>query len=323
MLIVGPGDTTLDLRFDLGQFDPRITLTRASVATHFDSRGNLVVVQANEPRIDYDLKSGFCRGLLIEEARTNLVFPSAVLATQARAVTAVPHTLSFYGTGTVTLSGASTAGPLAGTGEQDRVSLTFTPSAAALTLTVTGDVRLAQLEVGSFPSSYIPTTTVAVTRQTDVAHLHDTSLFNASEGTLYGEGDIPFDVPTTRVLAVVMDTGSNNPTILGQHAGDTGFAQVIAVGVNQGVLQGDAAWATGPHRLAVAYGATSFSAGFAGGLKTSGVISYAPPKLDRVQIGSQAGVIPLCGHIRRLTYFPFRLPDGRLAEMTGPIGRVI
>ena len=98
-------------------------------------------------------------GLLVEsEARTNLLHTTNALVTQSYTVTAVPHTLHFTGTGTVTLSGASTDGPLVGTGtgEENRVYLTFTPTAGTLTLTVSGTVTDAQLEVGYTPSSYIP-----------------------------------------------------------------------------------------------------------------------------------------------------------------------
>jgi len=107
----------------------------------------------------YDGSAWVDAGTLIEtEARTQLLHTTNTLVTQSHTVTAVPHTLHFTGTGTVTLSGASTAGPLVGTGtgEENRVSLTFTPTAASLTLTVTGTVTDAQLEVGSTPSSYIP-----------------------------------------------------------------------------------------------------------------------------------------------------------------------
>jgi hypothetical protein len=86
--------------------------------------------------------------------RRNLLLATDTMATQSRTVTAVAHTLSFTGTGTVTLSGASTAGPLVGTGASDRVSLTFTPSAASLTLTVSGSVTFAQLETGSTATAY-------------------------------------------------------------------------------------------------------------------------------------------------------------------------
>ena len=89
----------------------------------------------------------------------NLLLSTATMSTQSATVTAVAHTLSFKGTGTVTLSGASTAGPLVGTGASNRVSLTFTPTAGTLTLTVSGSVTEAQLEVGSTATAYQTVTT--------------------------------------------------------------------------------------------------------------------------------------------------------------------
>lgn len=104
----------------------------------------------------------------------NLLTGTAALATQSRTVAAVQHTLSFRGAGTVTLSGASTAGPLVGTGAGDLVSLTFTPSAGTLTLTVSGSISEAQLEVGAARSAYQAVTTqwdVTEAGQADVYYL--------------------------------------------------------------------------------------------------------------------------------------------------------
>lgn len=84
----------------------------------------------------------------------NQLLNTAVMSTQSRVVSAVQKTISFTGTGTITLTGASTAGPLVGTGVSDRVSLTFTPTAGSLTMTVTGSVTLAQLENAATPSNY-------------------------------------------------------------------------------------------------------------------------------------------------------------------------
>jgi hypothetical protein len=84
----------------------------------------------------------------------NMLVNTATLSTQSVTVTAAAHTLSFYGTGTVTLSGVSTAGPLVGTGAGDRVTLTFTPTSGSLTLTVSGTVSTAQLVLGSAPLGY-------------------------------------------------------------------------------------------------------------------------------------------------------------------------
>lgn len=84
----------------------------------------------------------------------NELVSTDTLATQNVSVTAEERTLSFKGTGIVTLLGASTAGPLVGTGAEDIVSLTFTPTAGTLTLTVSGTVEEAQLELGSARKNY-------------------------------------------------------------------------------------------------------------------------------------------------------------------------
>jgi hypothetical protein len=98
-------------------------------------------------------------GIVPLGGRRNLLLATDTMATQSLTVTAVAHTLAFTGTGTVTLTGASIAGPLVGTGASNRVSLTFTPTAASLTLTVAGSVTLAQLELGSTATAYQRVTT--------------------------------------------------------------------------------------------------------------------------------------------------------------------
>ena len=55
------------------QVDPRITFVRDTTATRFNELGLLELVEANEPRIDYDPVTGECLGLLVEEQRTNLL----------------------------------------------------------------------------------------------------------------------------------------------------------------------------------------------------------------------------------------------------------
>ena len=143
--------------------------SRASTATYIDSNGVRQTVSINEPRTDHHIwnGSGWVKAgqLLENEARTNLLLNSNTLATQTITVTAAPHTLHFTGTGTITLSGASTGSLVGtGTGEENRVSLTFTPSAGTLTCTVSGTVTSAQLEEASTPSSYIPTSGSTATR---------------------------------------------------------------------------------------------------------------------------------------------------------------
>jgi hypothetical protein len=89
---------TLDLNFMTGPpLDPRITFTRASTATYFNAAGTLQAAATNAPRFDYDPVTHALRGLLIEEQRVNMLFPS------------VPDTTVWSGgTATVTI-GAGTA----------------------------------------------------------------------------------------------------------------------------------------------------------------------------------------------------------------------
>jgi len=66
------GGPSLGLDFmQPGVLDPRITFTRASTATYFDSAGVMQNAATNAPRWDYDPATLALRGLLIEEARTN------------------------------------------------------------------------------------------------------------------------------------------------------------------------------------------------------------------------------------------------------------
>ena len=135
-------------------------------------------------------------GILHEsEARTNLLLNSGTLATQSVTVAAVATTLSFTGTGTVTLSGVSTAGPLVGTGtgENNRVNLTFTPTAGTLTLTVSGTVTNAQLEAGATPSSYIPTTTATATRAAETLTVPAANLpYNSTNMSIQMDGKMTY-----------------------------------------------------------------------------------------------------------------------------------
>ena len=172
---------------------PTPTFTRASAATFIDSDGLIQTATINTPRFDHDPVTLACRGLLIEEGRTNLIFPSATLFTQTRTVTAVAHTLSFYGSGTIVLSGTHSATVVGAGAYPARRTLTFTPTAGSLTLAVTGTVEFAQLEAGSFASSYIPTTTTTAVRSADVCSItgaNFTSFCNQTEGTLSLESTI-------------------------------------------------------------------------------------------------------------------------------------
>jgi hypothetical protein len=55
------------------RIDPRFKFTRAGAASYCDSQGVLRYVPANQPRLDHNPATGEELGLLVEEARTNLM----------------------------------------------------------------------------------------------------------------------------------------------------------------------------------------------------------------------------------------------------------
>jgi len=159
-----------------------MTTTRATTATRVNNTGVVENVATGIPRLDYS-NSLTSPTWLLEPQRTNRVLNSATVVTQTITTTSVANTLSFYGTGTITLSGTF-SGSLVGTGASNRVSLTFTPTVGNLILTVSGSCTNGQLEIGSYATSYIPTTTSTVTRNADLMTLNNiyTNNFITSAG---------------------------------------------------------------------------------------------------------------------------------------------
>ena len=77
------------------------TQTRSN-KTRVNESGNVETVAAELPRIDY---TGGVGHILFEPQSTNLFLNSATLSTQGVTTSAASHTVSFYGTGSITLSG--------------------------------------------------------------------------------------------------------------------------------------------------------------------------------------------------------------------------
>lgn len=301
-------------------FSDIITFTRASTATFFNSSGVLTSAAINVARLDYNPATLAARGLLIEEQRTNLLLNNATLSTQSVTVSAVAYTLSFYGTGTITLSGASTAGPLVGSGVfPNRVTLTFTPTAGTLTLTVSGTVQHAQLEAGAFATSVIPTTTTALTRNADVASVNTLSpWYNASEGTTYFEG-VTFDTTSGNFpRAYQFNDGTNNNVIQITRNNGSGAARmsVVSGSVSQAAADATAWTLNATTKAALAYATNNFAIVANGGAVTTDT-SGTVPTVTNLLLGSQVGgVAQLNGWVRRITYYPRRLSNAELQAIT-------
>jgi hypothetical protein len=294
-----------------------------SPGTYVDENGIIQLSSADQPRFDHDPTTGESLGLLVEVSRTNILLNSATLSTQSVTTSATAYTLSFYGTGTITLSGTSTAGPLTGTGANDRVTLTFTPTAGTLTLTVTGTVSNAQLETGSFPTSYIPTTGTALTRSADVASITGTkfsSWYSQSEGTVFADAFNRVIYDGTNIFPYILqfDDGSNAERISFDHSalslGYRGFFVVRDNNVDSAAVTAIYPASSGFLKMAGAYALNSFAAS-ANGNPANTDNSGTLPTVNRLQIGKGLGQ-QYVGTISRLTYFPDRLPDTTLQAIT-------
>ncbi len=110
------------------------------------------------------------------------------------------------------MTGASIAGPLIGSGGAGtRVTLTFTPTAAPLTLTVTGAPENVQLEVGSFASTPIVTAGTSVARAADnLTFAMATILPGATGYTVYGKCILSQQSPANQIITSEDDGSTNN-----------------------------------------------------------------------------------------------------------------
>lgn len=315
------GVPTLDLNFAASPIlDSRVTFARSSAATVINSSGAMQSVAVDAPRFDYDPVTLQSRGLLIEESRSNVLLNSLLsgvsLLTQSVAVSAVVYTLSFYGTGTITLTGAHSA-TVTGTGAfPARRTLTFTPGVGALLLTVSGTVQFAQLEVGAFATSFIPTAGILASRSADVATMTGANFsgwYSQSEGTAIVSCSTfsPASAPT--IYTISDGTGNNRI----QSNADSGFHLFVASGgVAQASIDAGTFVADTTQRVAAAYKLNDFAAVIDGGTvgtDSAGII----PTANRLNIGSGAtGGGQLNGHIRSIRYYNRRLANTQLRSLT-------
>jgi hypothetical protein len=210
-----------------------------------------------------------------------------------------------------------------------RVSVTRTMAAGAerafpfILVNYTGGVaiditlRIAapQLEQGAFPTSYIPTTSAAVTRQADSAVVTPiSSFYNQSEGTLFAEASNFGDGVNTTSVAFTEDNNTNERFQLRVRGGGL---SVVAAG----------AISAGTSNIPPATNVASKKAGAAKlndfAISTSGAAAETDPagnmpNVTHLVVGALAVTLaqPLNGHIRKIAYWPRRLSNALLQQLT-------
>ena len=401
---------TIDLQFaGATSLDNRITFTRASTATFFNSAGVLTSAAVDVARFDYNPSTLAPLGLLIEEQRTNIVLQSEAFneAVWAKTNTSVTANSAASPAGTAT---ADSIIPAAGTASkyvEQSVTTTATAfsfsvylkangvqfvqirtgaaisagfvnfdilngtvglattwtgsiqavgngwyrvvcsmgtvsaatsfiviqvvdsgSAARNATTTVGDGTVsvlaygAQLEAGAFATSYIPTTTTALTRSADVATMTGTnfsSWYNAVEGTFVAQY-LPSAVAASTAGQCVIHVSNGTATeqlqlIKRANVDASTRYRVDAGGVNSAFLNLGTFTAT-QTKAAITYKVDDFVGIKSGGslvTDTSGGVP-APNKMD---IGTElSGLSSINGYIQRIAYYPTRLADAQLQALT-------
>jgi hypothetical protein len=166
-----------------------VNFTRTTAGTRILPNFTQEIIAANTPRIDYEFGAPV---ILSERGGTNSVINSGNSTPPNQTRTVVNnrgYSLGFFGTGTVTLSGAINA-TFVGTSNTVRTVSTrnqLLSSGTSVDFTFTGDVFWFQFEIGSFttntdhsPTSHVPTSGSIVTRNRDNFgnNIVDVSLLN-------------------------------------------------------------------------------------------------------------------------------------------------
>jgi len=235
---------------------------------------------------------------------TQTVPTSAALITQRPAATR-------------TLSGGGTVG-----GVQMTLSISVTGNTA---VDFTLRIGLPQLEQGAFATSVIATSTATATRAADVASItgsNFSSWYNQTEGGIYVSGAPRYTYGGTNTFPRSFSISNNTTTTMidGRYRvlspfSDSGYA-IVDGGVTQATY--DSASNTAGQAMCIAYKVNSFAFSIGGALSDSDT-SGTVPTVDRITLGSLPnGSSALSGTIRRLTYWPVRLPNATLQAITSP-----
>jgi hypothetical protein len=346
----------------------------------------------NEPRFDHDPVTGVCRGLLIEEGRTNLFSSTNLNDWSAARVTRTPITgigltnqattltrseigSSYIFRGATLTTGVayaisvrvkagtmptfsiadftdskfsrlfnlSTSQWAASGGSAEFTNYTVTPNIDGWFLVsviytptgatgaknivfelygVVGDtvsLDTPQIEAGSFPTSYIPTTTGSVARSADVCNItgaNFNNFYNQSEGTMFAES-LKTTGPASNSHICGPSNGSFAEFIDLRYLSDT-LLQSVTNHLNVTQFAVNRAYTLNAiTRQAIAYALNDAAYCAQGGVVTVDVPPYTPPVVTLFHIGSAgSGLLKLNGCVRAIRYYKKRLPNAKLVTLT-------
>lgn len=288
-----------------GAAESDFVVTRASPGLAQDLSGNWVSFGNNVMRRTN-------RGLLVEEARTNLFLNSNAPATQSiTVVNGTVYTVSLHGTGSAALSGAG-----AGTATNGS-PVTFTASSTSLTVTITGSPTYVQVEAGSFATSPIITAGSPITREADSMSLAIPALSGAYSVLAIGTANAP-NPHTSNQNFVQMDELTDTQRWVIRKNTTGAYLSTLVGGAGAGFAP-SGTWLPGVRtKFAGGIQANSQAAVFNGGTPGTATAATLPNAPTRIRLGSNsAGTESFNGIIEGVAVVPRRLSNAELQAWSG------
>ncbi len=181
-----------------------------------------------------------------------------------------------------------------------------------------------QIEAGSFPTSYIPTTTGTLARGADVCNItggNFNNFYNQSEGTLFADvsGLMNTTLSGNRAFVAISDGTYNNFFGILKAAGIAAIRGegVTGGGANQFTLSNLYDPST-QYKVALGVKTNDTNAAFNGSLKTTDTSVTLPSTMNRLEFRDATGAVggqPSC-HLAAIRYYKKRLPNAKLAQLT-------
>jgi hypothetical protein len=179
-------------------------------------------------------------------------------------------------------------------------------------------IGLPQLELGAFATSPIRTTGASAVRAADRITTPIGSWFNANAGTLYGEFEgSPLTAPKNFGI-LTLGTYDNGYQLF-SGSGAVPVFRVSAGAASQAYLSAttqDFFAVNGVNRIAGAYALNDFARVARGGLLGTDTEGSLPTVSGQAGLGYTSALSELGGYLRRVAYFPVRLPNAQLQALT-------
>ena len=193
----------------------------------------------------------------------------------------------------------------------------FDTASLAIGATYDFTIRIAapQMELGAYATTFIPTTTAAVTRLADAASKTGvSSLIGQTEGTLFldfegGAND------STEYIFGVNDGTTNNRILIYRGNNNRIVSQVRFGGTIQALISTLTVTPDTRHKCAVAYKANDV-AFYVNGVQVGVDTLASIPSCSVISMDAGVGGVPFYRPVNQAALFPTRLTNARLQELT-------